>query len=103
MTTGLYVEAQSSIGKDYINKEDAREYSWVENGAYFIYNILSERQMVQIILASYEKDAEASKNWQRTVSADYLKRFIEIGHHNCTELWTIYEMKRFQWSHSNHG
>jgi salicylate hydroxylase len=63
ITMRPYAEAQSSMGKDYINKEDAREYSWVGNEAYFMHNVLSEGEMVQMILASHDKDAEFSEHW----------------------------------------
>ncbi|KAI7969293.1 hypothetical protein EIK77_003608 [Talaromyces pinophilus] len=77
ITMRPFAEAQSSIGKDYINKEDAREYSWVGNGTYFMHNVLSEVEMVQMILASHDKNAESPDDWQRTVSADDLKKLYQ--------------------------
>lgn len=77
MTMRPFAEAQSSIGKDYINKEDAREYSWVGNGTYFMHNVLSGGEMVQMILASHDKNAESSDDWQRIVSADDLKKLYQ--------------------------
>ena len=72
-----YVEAQSIIGKDYINKENAHEYSWVGNGAYFMHNFLNDGDMVHIILASHDKNTETSEHWQRTVGADDLKELYQ--------------------------
>lgn len=76
MTLKPYAEAQASIGKGPVSIEDAREYMWTGNGTYLLHNVLNQDQgqVVQLVIASYEKEAESSDKWHRTVSADEIKR-----------------------------
>lgn len=55
-----YAEAQASIGEGPVNKKDAREYMWTGDNAYLMHNVLNEGQLVQVIIASYEKKTESS-------------------------------------------
>jgi hypothetical protein len=77
MTLKPYAAAQASIGDGPVNIEDAREYSWVGDGAYLMHNVLNQGQLVQFVVASYEKDAESSDRWHRTVSADEIKKLYQ--------------------------
>jgi salicylate hydroxylase len=72
-----YTEVQASIGKELVNIEDAREYSWIGKGAYLLHNVLNEGQVVQLVLSSHDKDAESSERWHRTVSADEIKKLYQ--------------------------
>ncbi|KAI0878353.1 salicylate hydroxylase [Hypoxylon argillaceum] len=68
-----YAEAQARLGDSVVNINDPREYDWVGDGAYLLHNILEQGQLVQLIIAAYEKEAEVSDQWRRTVSADEIK------------------------------
>jgi salicylate hydroxylase len=72
-----YAEAQTSIGNGPVNIEDAREYMWIGNGTYLLHNLLNQGQLVQVVIASHEKDAESSDCWHRTVSADEIKKLYQ--------------------------
>jgi salicylate hydroxylase len=72
-----YAEAQTSIGNGPVNIEDAREYMWIGNGTYLLHNLLNQGQLVQVVIASHEKDAESSDRWHRTVSADEIKKLYQ--------------------------
>ncbi|KAI9712719.1 MAG: hypothetical protein M1820_001340 [Bogoriella megaspora] len=77
MTLKPYAEAQASIGKENVSIEDAREYMWIGDKSYVLHNVLQQGQLVQFVIASYEKDAEDSDSWTRTVSAAEIKRLYE--------------------------
>ncbi|KAI1772912.1 FAD/NAD(P)-binding domain-containing protein [Hypoxylon cercidicola] len=77
MTLKPYAEAQASIGKDLVNIEDAREYMWIGDGTYVLHNVLSQGEQVQFIISSYDKDAELSDFWQRTVKADEIRTLYQ--------------------------
>ncbi|KAG8160973.1 hypothetical protein KVR01_009237 [Diaporthe batatas] len=68
-----YAEAQASIGQG-IDIDDAREYAWIGNGTFLMHNVLSEGQLVQLVLTAYEEQAVGSDRWHRTVSADEIRR-----------------------------
>ncbi|KAI1097693.1 FAD/NAD(P)-binding domain-containing protein [Jackrogersella minutella] len=68
-----YVEAQTSIGKGYVNIDDPREYSWVGDGSFLMHNLLNDGELVQFVIASSDNDAEFSDHWNRTVRADKIK------------------------------
>lgn len=72
-----YAEAQASIGKGPINIEDAQEYGWIGDGTFLMHNLLSEGQLVQFVVAAYEHEAVGSERWQRTASADELRRLFQ--------------------------
>ncbi|KAI1175483.1 hypothetical protein F4777DRAFT_327426 [Nemania sp. FL0916] len=71
MTLQPYDKAKASL-KDFVNSNDAREYSWVGNGTYILHNVLSDGQLVQFVIGS--KDDEPSDQWRRTVSACEIKK-----------------------------
>ncbi|CAG8959054.1 hypothetical protein HYFRA_00012833 [Hymenoscyphus fraxineus] len=79
MTLKSYAEAQASLGNDAVNIEDARECMWIGNGAYLLHNLLNTPQgpLVQFVVASYEKDAEESDRWHRTVSVDEIRKIYQ--------------------------
>lgn len=75
-------EAESSLGKGPHGLEDAREYMWVGDGVFSLHNMFNQGQIVQFIVATYEKEAESSTDWYRTVSKDELKNlFLEWPPH----------------------
>lgn len=77
MTLKPYAEAQDSIGKGPVDIEDAREYMWIGNKTYLLHNVLNQGQLVQFVIASHEKDAESSDRWNRTASADEIKKLYQ--------------------------
>lgn len=72
-----YVEAQASIGSGPVDIEDAREYMWVGDGASLMHNVLSGGLLVQVVIASHEKDAELSDRWHRAVSVDEIRKLYQ--------------------------
>ncbi|KAI1123333.1 hypothetical protein F5Y10DRAFT_281024 [Nemania abortiva] len=74
MSLQPYATARASIGQGLLDSGDAREYSWVGNGSYILHNVLSDGELVQFTIASSDPVAEASDRWQRTVSADEIKK-----------------------------
>jgi salicylate hydroxylase len=72
-----YAEAQASIGSGPVNIEDAREHTWIGNGKFLMHNLLSDGQLVQLVIASHDKDAESSDRWHRPVSADEIKKLFQ--------------------------
>ncbi|KAI9654327.1 MAG: hypothetical protein M1821_006643 [Bathelium mastoideum] len=77
MTLKPFAEAQASIGKGVVDVEDAREYSWIGDRSYMLHNVLDQGRLVQFVIASYEKDAEDSDRWTRTVSADEIQKLYQ--------------------------
>ncbi|KAI9686696.1 MAG: hypothetical protein M1822_002755 [Bathelium mastoideum] len=77
MTLKPFGEAQASIGKGVVDVEDAREYSWIGDRSYMLHNVLDQGRLVQFVIASYEKDAEDSDRWTRTVSADEIQKLYQ--------------------------
>ncbi|KAI0402966.1 salicylate hydroxylase [Xylaria palmicola] len=73
MTIQPYAKARASIGQGLVDSDHAREYSWVGDGSYMMHNILSDGQLVQLIISSSDPEAESSDRWQRVVSADEIK------------------------------
>ncbi|KAI1651940.1 FAD/NAD(P)-binding domain-containing protein [Daldinia loculata] len=53
--------------------EDAREYSWIRDGSFILHNLLSDGQLVQFVIASYDKEAESTDRWNRSVNAEEIK------------------------------
>ncbi|OTA55508.1 FAD/NAD(P)-binding domain-containing protein [Hypoxylon sp. EC38] len=74
MTLQPYAKARTSLGKGKVDLEDAREYSWVGDGAFILHNLLSDGQLVQFVIASYDEDAESTDRWSRSVGAEEIKR-----------------------------
>ncbi|POS74231.1 hypothetical protein DHEL01_v207376 [Diaporthe helianthi] len=70
-----YAVAQASLGEGLVNIEDAREYSWVGDGAYLMHNVLSQGELVQFIISSEAKSMPDS--WYRTVSAEHIRKLYE--------------------------
>lgn len=70
-------DAESSLGKGPRGIEDAREYMWVGDGAFSLHNMFNQGQIVQFIVATYEKEAESSTDWHRTVGTDELKKLFK--------------------------
>ncbi|KAL9107051.1 MAG: hypothetical protein Q9227_007997 [Pyrenula ochraceoflavens] len=74
MTLKPYTEARAKIGEQLVNIDDAREYSWIGDTSYILHNVLQQGELVQLVVASHEKEAENSDKWTRTVSADELRK-----------------------------
>ncbi|KAI0135360.1 FAD/NAD(P)-binding domain-containing protein [Daldinia grandis] len=74
MTLQPFAKAQSSLGKGKVDLEDAREYSWVGDGSFILHNLLSDGQLVQFVIASYDQEAETTDLWNRSVSVDEIRR-----------------------------
>lgn len=68
-------QAKASFGDGPL--EEAREYSWIGDGAFLMHNMFSQGQVVQFIVAAHEAGAEGSDRWHRTVSADELKELYK--------------------------
>ncbi|KXX79053.1 Salicylate hydroxylase [Madurella mycetomatis] len=77
MTLQPYVTAQASIGKDVINFEDPHEHSWIGRGTFLMHNLLGNGELVQLVIAAREKEAEGSDRWVRTVSADDIRKLYQ--------------------------
>ncbi|PYI19484.1 salicylate hydroxylase [Aspergillus japonicus CBS 114.51] len=78
MTLQPTARAQASIGTGPVGfEDDAREYMWIGKRAYLLHNVLHGGELVQVIIASYEKDAESSDRWHRTVSADKIRELYQ--------------------------
>ncbi|KAI0146124.1 hypothetical protein GGR57DRAFT_479581 [Xylariaceae sp. FL1272] len=73
MTLQPYDKARASFGADLVDRNDAREYSWVGNGTYILHNVLSDGQLVQLVIGSSDDDAP-SDQWRRSVSADEIRK-----------------------------
>ncbi|KAI1740227.1 hypothetical protein F4680DRAFT_420083 [Xylaria scruposa] len=74
MTLQPFEKAQSSLGKELVNIEDAREYGWIGQKAFLMHNILSGGQLVQFVIASADDEATVgSDQWHRTIGADEIK------------------------------
>ncbi|KAK4201223.1 putative salicylate hydroxylase [Triangularia verruculosa] len=75
MTLQPYAQARVSIGAKAVNLEDPYEHSWIGNGSFVMHNLLSNGQLVQLVIAARD---EPSKNkpdqWHRLVSADEIKK-----------------------------
>lgn len=71
-----YAEAQASLGENFVDIKDAREYIWVGDGTSILHNVLHEGQLVQFIIISKDSldDAKVSDDWRRTVGAEEIKR-----------------------------
>ncbi|KAI0192845.1 hypothetical protein F4808DRAFT_475441 [Astrocystis sublimbata] len=74
MTLQPYAKARSSIGQGLVDSDDAREYSWVGNGSYIMHNVLSNGELVRFVIASSDPEEKASDHWQRSVSADEIRK-----------------------------
>ncbi|KAI0182210.1 salicylate hydroxylase [Xylaria flabelliformis] len=78
MTLQPFEKAQSSLGKELVNVEDAREYGWVGKKAFLMHNILSGGQLVQFVIASTDNEATVgSDQWHRTISANEIKELYQ--------------------------
>ncbi|KAF3061748.1 Salicylate hydroxylase [Daldinia childiae] len=77
MTLQPFSKAQTSLGKGTVDLEDAREYSWIGDGSFILHNLLSDGQLVQFVIASYDKEAESTDRWNRSVSAEEIKRLYK--------------------------
>lgn len=78
MTLKPYAEAQSSIRKGLVDVGDAREYSWAGDNTYMLHNLLSDDQLVQVVIVSSDKvkETESSEQWSRTVTADEMQNLF---------------------------
>ncbi|KAI1352283.1 hypothetical protein F5Y01DRAFT_324517 [Xylaria sp. FL0043] len=78
MTLQPFDKAQSSLGKELVNIEDAREYGWAGKNAFLMHNLLSGGQLVQFAIASNDEEAAAgSDQWHRVVGIDEIKKLYQ--------------------------
>ncbi|KAK4233165.1 salicylate hydroxylase [Achaetomium macrosporum] len=77
MTLQPYAAAQASLGKDAVNFEEPYEHSWIGRGCFLMHNLLGNGQLVQLVVAAKEQEAEGSDRWVRTVSADELRKMYQ--------------------------
>ncbi|KAI1272727.1 hypothetical protein F5Y07DRAFT_378971 [Xylaria sp. FL0933] len=78
MTLQPFDKAQSSLGKELVNIEDAREYGWAGRNAFLMHNILSGGKLVQFAIASNDEEAAAgSDQWHRVVGTDEIKKLYQ--------------------------
>ncbi|KAH9903622.1 hypothetical protein F4778DRAFT_91962 [Xylariomycetidae sp. FL2044] len=79
MTLQPYDKVRESMRPDLINIADAREYAWAGHNTLLMHNILSDGQIVQFAIASFDEDAAAGSVdlWQRTVSAEEIKKMYQ--------------------------
>lgn len=77
MTLQPYAAAQASLGRDAVNFEDPYEHSWIGRGCFLMHNLLGNGQLVQLVVAAKEAEAEGSDRWVRTVGADELRRLYQ--------------------------
>lgn len=68
-------QAKASFGDGPL--EEAREYSWVGDGAFLMHNMFNKGQVVQLIAAVHEAGAEGSDRWRCTVKAAELKKLYK--------------------------
>jgi salicylate hydroxylase len=77
MTLQPYAAAQASIGKDAVSFEHPYEHSWIGRGSFLMHNLLSNGQLVQLVIAAREKEAEGSDNWARSVSGNEIRKLYQ--------------------------
>lgn len=68
-----YEEAKSSIAS--LDVQDARECGFIGDGAYLMHNLLSNGQLMQLVITGYDEQAEGS--WTRTVTAAEIEALCE--------------------------
>ncbi|KAJ8130453.1 hypothetical protein O1611_g3176 [Lasiodiplodia mahajangana] len=78
MTLQPFEKAQSILGKDSVDVEDAREYGWAGKNAFLMHNILSGGNEVQLTIASNDREATTgSDEWQRDIRVDEIKELYQ--------------------------
>ncbi|KAI0483426.1 hypothetical protein F4859DRAFT_472796 [Xylaria cf. heliscus] len=78
MTLQPFDKAQSSLGKELVNIDDAREYGWAGKNAFLMHNILSGGQLVQLAIASNDREVTVGLDqWQRAVGVDEIKKLYQ--------------------------
>ncbi|KAI0534495.1 hypothetical protein GGR58DRAFT_505253 [Xylaria digitata] len=71
-------KAQSSLGKELVNIEDAREYGWAGKNAFLTHKILSGGRLVQFAIASHNEEVTAGPDhWHRAVGIDEIKKLYQ--------------------------
>lgn len=75
MTLQPYDKARASLGA-LVDKDDAREVGYFGDGQIYMHNILSHGTVVQFSMVSRDDAAENSDLWQKTVSADEVKKYF---------------------------
>ncbi|PYH98987.1 FAD/NAD(P)-binding domain-containing protein [Aspergillus ellipticus CBS 707.79] len=74
MTLMPYTEVQKCLGKGFVDVEDAREYMWVGDGSYLIHNVLQQGELVQVVVATHEKEGEVKADrWNRMVGVEEIR------------------------------
>ncbi|KAJ4406460.1 hypothetical protein N0V82_010130 [Gnomoniopsis sp. IMI 355080] len=68
-----FEEAKSCI--ESLNIEDAREYGFVGDGTYLMWNLLSHGKLLQFVATGYDEHVE--NDWTRMVTADEIKRLYQ--------------------------
>lgn len=71
-----YQEARSLLGEERTNIDDPREYIWVGNGTFLMHNVLSDGQLVQLVLTGHDQQEVDGAKWQRTVPAETLRELF---------------------------
>ncbi|KAI4602379.1 hypothetical protein KJ359_009621 [Pestalotiopsis sp. 9143b] len=64
-----YAEAQNSFGEGTIDAANPREHMWVGDGACLMHNVLSDGQLVQVVISARGEDAVGADRWNRFVDA----------------------------------
>lgn len=77
MTLQPYGKAQASLGKKFVDSEDAREYMWLGDGHMILHDVLENGKLVQFVVGSYDHDTQLSDRWQRSVTADEVKTYFQ--------------------------
>jgi salicylate hydroxylase len=73
-----YAEAQAKLGEGLIELGDPREYSWLGHNSYMLHNVLSNGELVQLVIASNDKQgSELLSRWRRVVSAEEIKELYQ--------------------------
>lgn len=72
-----YQEARSLLGEERTNIDDPREYIWVGNGTFLMHNVLSDGQLVQLVLTGHDQQEVDGAKWQRAVSAETLRDLFQ--------------------------
>lgn len=68
-----YEKAKTTLGEKLFDQ--ARQYSWMGDGAFIMHDILENRTMVQCVISGVEK--EPSQDRERTLTRDVLTEALQ--------------------------